>query len=1046
MQRDNDVRALVTGIHPYEIAPGTGSRRLAIAEIDVAIGVGDRLVSTLMPTFADQGSTGNAHDWQDGGYAGTGVVVDLVLDDGSRLSDHGARDQHGVPVAALEQGGSRTLVPDQANRRTVDLSAFAGRRVVAVELEIEAAAHDVARGRVSAIEIERHDPGPRDPVDHVLTTRGSNSRPEYSRGNTVPLTGLPNAFAFVTPVTDARDPNQCYRYDVDDEPRLEAFAVCRLPHRWLGDYGILQLFPARTPEADPARRGLTFDRRDESARPHRYDVRFREGIDASLAPTMHAAVAAFTFRDGGGVVLFDQIDDDGALEFGADAVSGYASHRSWAAEAASRVFFVAEFDRPVVESGLFVDGEHPATSGWVRFDLAPGDTATLRIATSLVSVDQARRNLALDIPTTDGIAEVAERGRRIWNERLGIIRVEGASDDQLTTLYSNLFRLFLYPSLAAENAGTAEAPRWVHVDLFGERLGPDEPGRTGRRVVDGPLYVTNGFWDTYRTAWPAYALLDPELCARLLDGFVQHYRDGGWMSRWSAPGYADCMVGTSSDVVLADAALKGVPLLDPVDAYDSALRDATVPSPDERVGRKGLGESAFTGFASTAVPEGMSWTLEGAVNDFGLARLSAWMLERADPADPRRDEYAANERYFAGRAAAYAVLFDAEAGFFQGRKPDGAFRSTPDHHDPRVWGGDYTETNAWGMAFTAPHDGAGLAALYGGAAALERKLDAFFATPETGRVEFAGDHGRVIHEMTEARDVRMGMFGMSNQPAHHIPFMYAFTPSPHRTQALTREVLRRLYLGSEIGQGYPGDEDNGEMSAWWIFAALGFYPLTVGAPEYVLTAPLFERATVALPSGAEIVVEARGQGLENVYIQAVRVDGEPWERVTIDHARLVAGCRIEVELGPDPSGWGTGSAPASLSDGAPHVWRDLATPETVAGSDGVGRVFDDSSATELSIETGWEAGVDLDVPTEARLYTVTAGADPGRAPASWVLEGDAGDGWIELDRRESEPFRWARQTRPFLVARPGAHRRYRLRFRGAATLSQLEFLVETPLP
>ncbi len=354
--------------------------------------------------------------------------------------------------------------------------------------------------------------------------------------------------------------------------------------------------------------------------------------------------------------------------------------------------------------------------------------------------------------------------------------------------------------------------------------------------------MNNGFWDTYRTAWPHYCFFTPDLADDLVDGVVEQFRDGGWTARWSAPGYVDSMPGASADVVLADAASHGR-RFDETGGYDSALRNACVPPPHPWVGRKGIGTSRFTGYTSTAVAEGMSWSLENAIADDAIAHWSASLAQRAAALGvaERRREFLANAIWFTQRSLHYRRLFDRRIGFFQGRLADGSWHHDPDTFDPDRWGGDYTETNAWGMAVSVPHDAAGLAELYGGDDALARRLDDLFATTEraTGRV--VGAYGGIIHEMTEARAIRCGMAAMSNQPAHHMPFMYLSTGRPWLTQWWTREILDRLFVGGEIGQGYPGDEDNGEMSAWWLWAAAGLYPLHPASGELAITAPLISR-------------------------------------------------------------------------------------------------------------------------------------------------------------------------------------------------------------
>lgn len=407
----------------------------------------------------------------------------------------------------------------------------------------------------------------------------------------------------------------------------------------------------------------------------------------------------------------------------------------------------------------------------------------------------------------------------------------GATTDQLTTLYSSLYRLYLYPNSGFEQVGSEGGKaKYQYASPFSPQTGPDTPTHTGAKIVDGKVYVNNGFWDTYRTTWPAYSFLTPKKAGELVDGFVQQYKDGGWISRWSSPGYADLMTGTSSDVAFADAYVKGVDFDAPA-AYEAALKNASVVPPSSGVGRKGMETSPFLGYASTETHEGLSWSLEGYLNDYGIAKMGQALYKKTG-----KERYKEESEYFLNRARNYVTLFDAKAGagqgssgFFQGRDLKGDWRVPSDKYDARIWGYDYTETNGWGYAFTAPQDSRGLANLYGGRSGLGKKLDAYFSTPETAEPEFAGSYGGVIHEMTEARDVRMGMYGHSNQVAHHATYMYNAASQPWKTQEKVREVLSRLYVGSEIGQGYHGDEDNGEQSAWYLFSSMGFYPLVMGS-------------------------------------------------------------------------------------------------------------------------------------------------------------------------------------------------------------------------
>ncbi|WP_082672463.1 GH92 family glycosyl hydrolase [Luteimonas abyssi] len=1048
---------------PYAARAGAGYSGTQALRYDASAAGTRRLFDVATPVDAD-----TELSWMvlpeivDGDVeASTWVSLDLVFDDGSRLSATDARDHHGIALGARAQGESKTLYPQQWARKAVrlgDVSTLVGRRVVAIELEVRPPEGRTARGWIDDIalaDVPRS--AATSPSDHVLTTRGTQSNARFSRGNNLPATAVPHGFNFWAPVTDAGVLNWLYRWnehnDDANRPRLQALALSHQTSPWMGDRQTFQVMPSVSrgiPDADREQRALSFDRAHETARPHLYRVRFDNGIDAALAPTDRAAVFEFAFpADGDANLLFDNVDARGGLTLdpATQTLTGYTDVRSGLSTGATRMFVVARFDTPWRESGT-IDSGRP--TGYVKFAPSASRTVRMHIATSLISVEQAWRNLDQELGAADTVADVAERARVRWDALLGRFDVDGARDDQRVTLYSNLYRLFLYPNAAYENAGSAEAPDWRYASQMSSAddnaEGNDQ--RTFAPVRDGRIVVNNGLWDTFRTAWPAYSLFGADNAGTLIRGFLEQYHAGGWVSRWSSPGYADLMVGTSSDVAFADAWLKGVPGFAPELAYEAALKNATVVPPGRHVGRKGMAHSTFRGYADTGVHEGMSWTLEGALNDFGIANMAQALSERAtSPAE--RERYDEEAEYFRYRAGVYAHLFDRRVGFFQGRGADGDWRLDADAYDPRVWGHDYTEANGWTFAFTAPHDGEGLAALYGGRDALAAKLDTFFATPETADPAFVGSYGGVIHEMTEARDVRMGMYAHSNQPSHHIPWMYLYAGQPWKTQRIVRDILERLYLGSEIGQGYPGDEDNGEMSAWYLFAALGLYPLRMGAPEYVIGAPLFERATVALDDARTLEVRAINHSRDNVYVQSLTVNGRPWSRTWIPHDVIAAGATLEFTMGPEPSTWGSRpeDAPPSLTPvgRTPQTLADLIdeTATVRVGDTSAPALVDDDATTDLWLR-GDQAGVEIGLAQAGTptFYTLTSGERTIR-DAAWTLQGRNGDGpWRTLDTRGNEDFDWSRQTRPFRIASPGSYDTYRVRFTapGRLQLAEIELL------
>jgi predicted alpha-1,2-mannosidase len=1000
---------------------GTGPARTLLFEVDVPVTGHSELSYVVMPESDAQPT-----------YRSTFIALDIEFDDGSTLTGHSAE----------QQGDSKTLYLDQWNLVRHRLAEHTGRTARKILLTLDPPPGTEMTGWIDDVRIAERPLEPHEPVDHVRTTRGTHSSGEFSRGNTIPATAVPHGFNFWTPVTDAGATNWLYQYhrhnNTANRPELQAFALSHEPSPWMGDRHTFQVMPTVNDiTADRKQRALAFDHENETDRPHHYGVRFDNGITTDLAPTDHGALFRFTFPGDHGKLLFDNTAHRGGLRLNPreGTLTAHTWVRSRLSTGARRMYVYAVFDRPATHGAKIREPFHRTVTGYLRFD-AP--EVTMRIATSLISLNQARRNLDREIPAGTTFEQVRDAARKQWQDLLGRIELEGATEDQLTTFYSNLYRLFLYPNSAYENTPSGDK----HASPVIRRWWPSTRRRTGAKVVDGRIHVNNGFWDTYRTTWPAYALLTPARCAELADGFVQQYREGGWIARWSSPGYANLMTGTSSDVAFADIRLKGVRDFDIHSAYDAALRNATVTPTGQGVGRKGLDRSIFLGYTPNTTAEGLSWALEGCINDFAIANLSDTLLREAATDDPRRTEYRDNARYFRSRAQHYVHHFDPANGFFQGRTPQGDWRHGPGALDPTAWGGDYTETNAWNTAFSVPHDGPGLAALHGGPRRLEAKLDTFFATPETGRNP--GAYGGVIHEMTEARDIRLGQYGHSNQPSHHIPYTYNHAGAPSKTQAVVREVLRRCYLGSEIGQGYPGDEDNGEMSAWHIFSALGFYPLQAGSPTYTLGSPLFTKATIHLENGKDIVINAPGNTADTVYVRSLHINGEPHTSTTLAHTALANGATLDFEMSTEPSGWATGDATAT----APTPLTPLTGTANSSDRTDLPALSDKTTRT-TTIFNSAKPTVDYTVhgtPRPVAVYTLTSSAK-NHDPRAWTLEGsDDRRHWTLLDERHGQTFRWRRQTKPFALDRPAAHQYYRLKITDSGprlAIAQWELLAET---
>lgn len=975
----------------YEVTTGPDAIVLPIDLGTDAVAPDQELVWSLLPAFDP--TAGDVRD----GFRAAAVSIDLVTEDGRRLLGATIRERDGTSSAAADRVDLD--FPDQWNERRISLDALAGDRIRHAELvsavpqRIGAAAMRV-HGWIDDIRIERRRSPATSRTASVPTTRGSASTPELSRGLTQPLTGVPHGGIHIAPATDLSNPHWTYSWlghRPDRGPELAGILVTRAPSIWIGDRGALGIRIGLTPEDEHGVAPEPFAHDDERAEPHRYRVRTLSGIAIDATATDHGALLDAVLPENGRVMLcapgaplsivgglaIEGADGRTTLEVDAwstlpsphdaDPFRGYLSVRVTGTG-------LTAAPRP---SGLLIE----ASAGAVRIEVGASQISAELARTVRKAIERA------------SVAELADAAHTRWEELLATVQLsprDSAPGDHGTAalIASDLYRLFLAPTRHDED--TPEGPVYASPT---RRRAPDTDHASGRELRPGRLGTNNGFWDTYRTAWPAYALLAPAHATELLDGMLEHVRDGGWSPRWTAGTSLDAMVGTSLDVIAADLVEAGVPGIDVDTAYLAALRNATAPSADSRFGRHGMPAALRRGWVESGTPESVSWTLEGAISDAGAAVLARALARNGSP--ELRARRHAEARYLAHRARAYAELWDPGTRFFRPRTATGAWADDP--FDPRIWGGAHTETNAWGSRFSAPHDPAMLADLFGGPVALGDALDVHFSTPETARAEFAGSYGKVIHEMREARDVRRGMWGLSNQPAHHVPWIYAATDRPWRADDVLADAVARMFRGFRTGQGYPGDEDNGEMSAWHLFAVIGFAPALPGSGLLLVTAPQLPHVTLN-PIGFEpLEIRAQRSADTDRYIQRVLRDGAEWTSPTVSIRELHRGGTWEVTLGPEPVEWSTPlpRQPHFQPDGVATITLHDITG-AVDGSDGSVRVALKPRANApdpaLLVLTMREPGV--------RSFTVE------------TVEGQP------LARLSAEPWDWARQARPFEVAIP----------------------------
>ncbi len=935
------------------------------------------------------------------------AALDLVFTDGTTLSSLKARDRDLFGMSAREQGGGKRLITGNWNLITCDAGKYAAGKTVDKVIAVYDNPNRYGGERSFLTffdDINIRDEAPRGdltPADYIISTRGTNDNLFMTRGLTFPAVCVPNSFNFWTAST-SHGGGQIYKYQPDS--KITHFMSSHQASFHLGDHGNFMFMPtdmafedATAQSCSVGARARSFDFEGQVARAHYYGVTLDNGIMCELTPTSHAAAARFTFPEGKPqTLIFDCCNpglNKGEIEFGSDG-SFTAFFDEWYGAAAGMpgLYVYGRFDVPVKEAKVFGN-----VFSCVGFDTP---VVTMYLATSYLSLEQAKKNLEMEIGDRSFDA-VRNSAKRLWNSLLGRVKIEGATPHQLTSFYSCMYRMLMYPTTLAENTGTPEKPHMVYASPYTSQQGKPD-------VREGVLNTSNGFWDTYRTAWSAYALLFPDRAGDLIDGITEHYNACGFIPKWVAPGGVECMVGTSSDVICADLMLKGIKF-NRERAYQAALRNGSC-DPLGPFGRPEMFRSRYKGYGESM---GWSWMADNCINDAGIARMAEILGYEDDAA------------YFRRAAVNYTHMFnrDIGLGFFMTRYYDGRWKADKDTFDPWYWHGDYVESNGWGMRVTVPHDGNGLAWLYGSRERLGQAIDEIMAADEDFH------HSGRQHEMYEAREVRMGQYMHNNQQAHHTLYMYLFADGAPKTQKYVREVLTRLYLGSEAGQGYLGDEDNGEQSCWYILSSMGIYPLSLSGGEYAVGSPLFDRMTLDLPTG-KLVIEARNNSPENCYVQSLSIDGKAWNRVTIPHSVLVKAKRITFTMGPKPSGWGRGTWPASITG---EVAEPLGTVDLTTSSD-LAELTDDDSNTVCRIDG--QASLTA-AEEKANILTLTCDT-PENAPRGFALYGVAEDGdRVLLEKRQNIRYEWPKQLKPFIIHKPGSYSQYILEIKGQVAEAEL---------
>ncbi len=726
--------------------------------------------------------------------------------------------------------------------------------------------------------------GTRDYVQYVNPLMGTQSSFELSAGNTYPAIARPWGMNFWTPRTGSMGDGWQYTYT---SHKIYGFEQTHQPSPWINDYGQFSLMPVTgKPTMNEEERASWFSHKGEEAQPHYYKVYLADyDITTEITTTERAAMFRFTFPEGESHIVVDAYDQGSQIEIipGENRIIGYTTRNSGGVPENFRNYFVIEFDKPFEYTGTFSADRPKAspqladnilqqnnfhTGAVIGFTTAKGEKVHARVASSFISPEQALFNLheLSDKP----FDTIKEEGCECWNKVLGRIDIDGGSEEQVCTFYSCLYRSLLFPRKFYE---TAPDGTIVHYSPYNGKTMP------------GYMYTDTGFWDTFRALFPLLNLLYPSVNAEIQEGLLNAYLESGFFPEWASPGHRNCMIGNNSASVLADAFLKGIGNIDSEKLYKGLQHGTAAVHPTiSSTGRLGHELYNRLGYipCDAGINENAARTLEYSYNDWCILQV-AKALGRPE----------SEQRELEKRALNYRNLFRKEYRLMCGRKADGTFE---ENFSPLKWGGCFTEGNSWHYTWSVFHDIEGLIELMGGRKEFTQMLDSVFATPPLYDDSY---YGFPIHEIREMTVMDMGNYAHGNQPAQHMIYLYNYAGVPWKAQYHLRQVMERMY--SPTPDGYCGDEDNGQTSAWYVFSSLGFYPVCPGSDEYVLGTPLFKQATLHLENGNRVNISAPQNSKENIYIGHMQLNGKKHNRNYIKYGTLQQGANIKFEMQDTPN-------------------------------------------------------------------------------------------------------------------------------------------------
>lgn len=714
----------------------------------------------------------------------------------------------------------------------------------------------------------------KDYTQYVNPMMGTESTFELSTGNTYPVIAMPWGMNFWTPQTGKMGDGWQYMYTAT---KIRGFKQTHQPSPWINDFGQFSLMPVvGKPEFDENKRASWFSHKGEEAHPYYYKVYLADyDIVTEMVPTDRAAMFRFTFPETeDSYVVIDAFDKGSSITVipQENKIVGYSTKNSGGVPDNYKNYFVVVFDKPFTYQATFSDstlhekvleqtGNH--TGAVIGFKTAKGEKVHARVASSFISLEQAELNLKE--LGNDNLETLAQKGKDTWNDVLSRIEVEGGTLDQYRVFYTCLYRSLLFPH------------KFYEIDANGQVV---HYSPNNGQVLPGYYYTGTGVWDTFRCLFPLLNLFYPSVNKEMQESFLNAYRESGFYPEWSSPGHRGCMVGNNTASVLADAYLKGVCVDDTKTMWEGLMAAVNGVHPTvSSSGRLGYEYYNKLGYVpyDVKINENAARTLEYAYDDWCLYQL-AKKLDR-----PKKEI-----NLFAKRAMNYKNLFDPETKLMRGKNEDGTFMKP---FSPLKWGDAFTEGNSWHYTWSVFHDPQGLIDLMGGKETFVQMMDSVFNVPPLFDDSY---YGFVIHEIREMTVMNMGNYAHGNQPIQHMIYLYNYAGQPWKAQYWLRQVMNRMYTPTP--DGYCGDEDNGQTSAWYVFSAMGFYPVCPASDQYVLGAPLFKKATLHFENGKSMVIEAPANSDTNIYLNKLQINGQESTKNYIDFETLRNGGRMECEM------------------------------------------------------------------------------------------------------------------------------------------------------